>query len=91
MTPKSNKKPDAGRPGFSLFAMTALGVQAIEHHHKRVRFFSTVELGKALEQEKAQGKTRQIATRLSHCDLASSTRWATCRSAPQAVPCCSTS
>ena len=35
---------------------TALGVQAIEHHRKRVRFFSTVELVNALEQEKAQGK-----------------------------------
>jgi HPt (histidine-containing phosphotransfer) domain-containing protein len=27
---------------------TALGVQAVEHHHKRVRFFSTVELVNAL-------------------------------------------
>jgi len=32
---------------------TALGIQAIEHHRKRVRFFSTVELVNALEQEKA--------------------------------------
>jgi hypothetical protein len=27
----------------------------VEHHHKRVRFFSTVELVNALEQEKAVG------------------------------------
>jgi DNA replication protein DnaC len=34
-----------------------------------VRFFSTVELVNALEQEKAQGKTGQIAGRLAHSDL----------------------
>jgi ParB/RepB/Spo0J family partition protein len=34
---------------------TALGIQAIEHHHRRVRFFSTVELVNALELEKARG------------------------------------
>jgi DNA replication protein DnaC len=48
---------------------TALGVQAIEHHKKRARFFSTVELVNALEQEKAQGKAGQIASRLVHVDL----------------------
>jgi DNA replication protein DnaC len=44
-------------------------VQAIEHHKKRTRFFSTVELVNALEQEKAQGKAGQIAGRLGHVDL----------------------
>ncbi len=48
---------------------TALGVQAIKHHRKRVRFFSTVELVNALEQEKAVEKTGQIANRLVHSDL----------------------
>jgi DNA replication protein DnaC len=48
---------------------TALGVQAIEHHKKRARFFSTVELVNALEQEKAQGRNGQIASRLVHADL----------------------
>jgi len=47
----------------------AIGVQAIEHHRKRVRFFSTVELVNALEQEKLQGKPGQIAARLTHSDL----------------------
>lgn len=47
----------------------AIGVQAIEHHRKRVRFFSTVELVNALEQEKAQGRSGQIANRLVHSDL----------------------
>jgi hypothetical protein len=34
-----------------------------------VRFFSTVEPVKALEQEKAQGRPGQIANRLDHSDL----------------------
>jgi DNA replication protein DnaC len=46
---------------------TAIGVQ--EHHRKRVRFFSTVELVNALEQEKLQGKSGQIAARLTRSDL----------------------
>jgi DNA replication protein DnaC len=48
---------------------TALGIQAIEHHRKRVRFFSTVELVNALEQEKAQGKAGKIAEALVKTDL----------------------
>ena len=59
-----------GGPGTGkTHVATALGVQAIEHHRKRVRFFSTVELVNALEQEKAQGKAGQIANRLVHSDL----------------------
>ena len=59
-----------GGPGTGkTHIATALGVQAIEHHQKRVRFFSTVELVNALEQEKAQGKSGQIAGRLVHSDL----------------------
>ncbi|WP_332719247.1 IS21-like element helper ATPase IstB [Pelagibacterium mangrovi] len=59
-----------GGPGTGkTHIATALGIQAIEHHRKRVRFFSTVELVNALEQEKAQGKAGQIANRLIHSDL----------------------
>jgi DNA replication protein DnaC len=59
-----------GGPGTGkTHIATALGVQAIEHHKKRARFFSTVELVNALEQEKAQGKAGQIAGRLGHVDL----------------------
>ena len=59
-----------GGPGTGkTHIATAIGVQAIEHHHKRVRFFSTVELVNALEQEKAQGRSGQIANRLVHTDL----------------------
>ena len=59
-----------GGPGTGkTHIATALGVQAIEHHHRRARFFSTVELVNALEQEKAQGKAGQLASRLTHADL----------------------
>lgn len=59
-----------GGPGTGkTHVATALGVQAIEHHRKRVRFFSTVELVNALEQEKAMGRAGQIANRLIHSDL----------------------
>ena len=59
-----------GGPGTGkTHIATALGVQAVEHHRKRVRFFSTVELVNTLEQEKAQGKAGQIANRLAHSDL----------------------
>ena len=59
-----------GGPGTGKTHLaTAIGVQAIEHHRKHVRFFSTVELVNALEQEKLQGKPGQIAARLTHSDL----------------------
>lgn len=59
-----------GGPGTGkTHVATAIAVQAIEHHRRRVRFFSTVELVNALEQEKAQGRSGQIANRLAHSDL----------------------
>ncbi|EFO29962.1 IstB ATP binding domain-containing protein [Roseibium sp. TrichSKD4] len=59
-----------GGPGTGKsHVATALGIQAIEHHRKRVRFFSTVELVNALEQEKAQGKAGKIAEALVKTDL----------------------
>jgi DNA replication protein DnaC len=48
---------------------TALGVQAVEHHRKKERFFSTVDLVNALEQEKAMNKAGQLAERLLRLDL----------------------
>jgi DNA replication protein DnaC len=48
---------------------TALAVQAVEHHRKKVRFFSTVDLVNALEQEKIANKAGQLADRLSRLDL----------------------
>jgi DNA replication protein DnaC len=59
-----------GGPGTGkTHVAIAIGVQAIEHHRRRVRFFSTVDLVNALEQEKAQGRSGQIANRLVHSDL----------------------
>jgi DNA replication protein DnaC len=48
---------------------TALGAQAVEHHRKKVRFFSTVDLVNALEQEKVMNRAGQLADRLLRLDL----------------------
>ena len=59
-----------GGPGTGKSHLaTAIGVQAVEHHRLRVRFFPTIELVNALEQEKACGKPGQTAHRLVHTDL----------------------
>ena len=48
---------------------TALGVEAVGRHGKRVRFFSTIELVNALEQEKAAGKAGRLANQLCRTDI----------------------
>lgn len=48
---------------------TALGVAGITQHAKRVRFYSTVDLVNALEQEKAAGKAGKLAFALMRTDL----------------------
>lgn len=59
-----------GGPGTGkTHLVTALGIDAIGEHSKRVRFFSTIELVNALELEKAAGKQGQIAHRLMYIDL----------------------
>jgi len=59
-----------GGPGTGKTHLaTALGVEAIRTHHKRVRCFSTVELVNQLELEKQAGKAGQLAYRLTHVDL----------------------
>lgn len=59
-----------GGPGTGKTHLaTALGIEAINRHGKRVRFFSTIELVNALELEKAAGKQGQIAHRLMYVDL----------------------
>jgi len=77
-----------GGPGTGkTHVATALGVQAIEHHRKKVRFFSTVELVNTLEQEKAKGNAGKIAENLTRADLFAiglermATRWLTPRRA----------
>jgi DNA replication protein DnaC len=59
-----------GGPGTGkTYVATALGIQAIEHHRRKVRFFSTTELVNALKQEKAKGKAGQIAEGMTKLDL----------------------
>ncbi|TXH65214.1 MAG: ATP-binding protein [Lysobacteraceae bacterium] len=55
-----------GGPGTGKTHLaTAIGIEAVRSHQRRVRFFSTVELVNALEREQAQGKAGQIAIRLA--------------------------
>ena len=59
-----------GGPGTGKTHLaTAIGVQAIIHHHRRVRFLSTVELVNALEQEKLKSLQGRLASRMTHVDL----------------------
>jgi DNA replication protein DnaC len=59
-----------GGPGTGKTHLaTAIGVAGITRHGKRVRFYSTVDLVNALEQEKAQGRAGRIATSLLRLDL----------------------
>ena len=59
-----------GGPGTGKTHLaTSIGIEAIQHHGKRVRFFSTVELVNTLELEKAAGKQGQLAFRLMYADL----------------------
>jgi DNA replication protein DnaC len=58
-----------GGPGTGKTHLaTSLGIEAIQQHAKRVRFFTTVELVNQLESEKAAGKSGQLATRLMYVD-----------------------
>ena len=59
-----------GGPGTGKTHLaTAIGVSAITRHGKRVRFYSTVDLVNALEQEKSQGKAGRIALSLLRMDV----------------------
>lgn len=59
-----------GGPGTGKTHLaTALGVEAINRHRKRVRFHSTIELVNTLEQEKASGRAGQLAQRLMGVDM----------------------
>lgn len=59
-----------GGPGTGKTHLaTALGISGLTHHRKRVRFYSTVDLVNALEQEKAKGKAGGICLGLMRMDL----------------------
>ncbi len=59
-----------GGPGTGKTHLaTALGISGITRHGRRVRFFSTVDLVNALEQEKVAGKAGRLAANLLNVDL----------------------
>lgn len=59
-----------GGPGTGKTHLaTVIGVAGISRHGRRVRFYSTVDLVNALEQEKAHGKAGRIALSLLRMDL----------------------
>jgi DNA replication protein DnaC len=59
-----------GGPGTGKTHLaTALGISGLTRHSKRVRFYSTVDLVNALEQEKSQGRAGRIALSLARMDL----------------------
>ncbi len=47
----------------------AIGISGIQHHNKKVRFFSAIDLANNLEQEKSAGKQGRLALRLLQIDL----------------------
>jgi len=47
----------------------AIGVSGIQHHNKKVRFYSAIDLANSLEQEKTAGKQGRLALRLLQVDL----------------------
>ena len=57
--------PETGKSNVA----TAIGVQALKHHRRKVRFYPTVELLNALEQEKSLGKAGKIAEMFTKIDL----------------------
>ena len=57
--------PSTGKTHLTI----AIGVAGITKQGRRVRFCSTVDLVKALEQEKPQGNAGRVATSLLRMDL----------------------
>jgi len=56
-----------GGPGTGkTHIASALGIQAVEHHRKKVRFFSAVDLVNALEQEKVMNEQGRATGRAPH-------------------------
>jgi len=59
-----------GGPGSGKSHLaTAIGVAGVTQHAKRVRFYSTVDLVNALEQEKDQGRAGRIAGVMLRLDI----------------------
>src|SRR5271163_1485684 len=76
-----------GGPGTrKTHLATAIGVQAIEHHRKRVRFFNSSTLSNKRSFRANPARSRRGSPTPI---LSSSTSLVTCRSAPPAGPCSS--
>lgn len=59
-----------GGPGTGKTHLaTAIGVSGVTRYGMKVRFYSTVDLVNALEQEKSQGRAGRIAASLTRLDL----------------------
>ena len=59
-----------GGPGTGKTHLaTAIAISGITQHGQRVRFYGTVDLVNALEQEKAQGRAGRIAASLMRMDI----------------------
>ena len=54
--------------GKTHLAIT-IGISGIQHHNKKVRFFSAIDLANNLEQEKSAGKQGRLALRLLQVNL----------------------
>jgi len=69
-TEKTENVVFIGGPGTGKTHLaTAIGIEAVQSHKKRVRFCSTVELVNDLETEKNNGKVGRISQHLHHVDM----------------------
>ncbi len=58
----------------------AIGTSGIQHHKKKVCFFSAIDLTNNLEQEKSAGEQGRVALRLLRVDLVIIDSWVICHS-----------
>jgi len=79
-----------GRGTGKTHLSTAIGIQAIVHHHRRVRFLSTIELVNALEQENSRANRDSWPTGSSTPTSSFWTNWGICHLARPVAHCCFT-
>ncbi len=62
------RRTGLSRNTIRTYLAIAIAVQAVIHHHRRVRSLSTIEFVNALEQEKASGKASTFANRMAQAN-----------------------